>query len=124
MDTVVLNHRNTHASAQSATPKVTVQNSMQSAIAQSFATRIITQERSSSVRAYYKISKATARSSAVSSLDYNMLYNKPSIGGIELHAGLQVIDIIEPGANIELEERIISAPELTAAQTAALLTDD
>lgn len=124
MDTVVLNHRNTQASAHSAMPKVTVQNSMHSAVAQSSATRIITQERPSSAVAYYKTSKATARSSAVSSLDYNMLYNKPSIGGVELHAGLQVIDIIEPGANIEIEGHTVSAPELTAAQIAALLTDD
>ena len=124
MDDVVLNHRNTHALAQSAISKTVIQDVRYGVAVQSPITRIVTQDYASSIVIHHKASKAIARSSSVPSLDYNMLYNKPSIGGVELHTGLQVIDIIEPGANIEVEEREISAPELTAAQTAALLTDD
>jgi hypothetical protein len=57
-------------------------------------------------------------------MDYETLRNKPTIGGTEISGDLALSDIADAGANIEIGTREIAAPELTAAQTAALLTDE
>lgn len=63
-------------------------------------------------------------SAPIDYLDYELLDNKPRIGGTEIVGDLALSDIADAGPNIEIRTREIAAPELTAAQVAALLTDD
>lgn len=63
-------------------------------------------------------------SAPIDDADYAQLKNKPTIGGVEIVGDLTLSDIADAGPNIEIGTREIAAPELTAAQVAALLTDD
>jgi hypothetical protein len=57
--------------------------------------------------------------------NYNLLGGKPRIEGVELVGDRMLSELgLSGGDNVEVDHGLITVDELTAAQTAALLTDD